>query len=124
MVLDNALIHHNDEIVRMIKSKGAIVLYTAPYFPELNPIEYMFGKYKMMLKRFNHLDWVTCHMMALTSVTPEDAGSFFCHCEIPNCDHFKKMLTNCTSLDEEVAALAASAAAVATVVWKKACMDT
>jgi DDE superfamily endonuclease len=44
VVLNNATIHHSDEIVELIESTGAIILYLAPYSPDLNPIELMFGQ--------------------------------------------------------------------------------
>jgi hypothetical protein len=47
VVLDNASIHHGDEIVKLIEEACVEVINTAPYSPEhLNPIEYMFSKYK------------------------------------------------------------------------------
>ena len=51
VILDNASIHHDDEIVDLIESTGARVIYTAPYSPDLNPIEFMFGQYKKGLQR-------------------------------------------------------------------------
>lgn len=44
VVLDNASIHHNDEVVAAIKATGAKVIYTAPYSPDLNPIEWFFAQ--------------------------------------------------------------------------------
>ena len=65
------------------------MLFTAPYSPNLNPIEYMFSKYKAMLKRYHNDEWRIYHMKALTSVTPADAGSsWFQHCHVPGCEHF------------------------------------
>jgi hypothetical protein len=68
---------------------GAIVIYTAPHSPDRNPIELMFGKYKQMLKRFHQDDWLTGHMKALMSISPEDASAYFKHCHGPHCDHFQ-----------------------------------
>ena len=51
VILDNASIHHNDKIVDLIESTGTRVIYTAPYSPDLNKIEFMFGQYKKGLQR-------------------------------------------------------------------------
>lgn len=92
VILDNASIHHDDRVVEMIEAAGARVLYTAPYSPDLNPIEYMFGKYKAMLKRYtgglNPQHWLTAHLNALLSISHQDAGSWFRHCNVPGCEHF------------------------------------
>ena len=39
VVMDNCAIHHVYEIVELIKSVGALVLYLPPYSPHLMPIE-------------------------------------------------------------------------------------
>ena len=57
VVMDNASTHMDEEVDRMICDAGALLLYTAPYSPDLNPIEKMFNVYKMHLKR-NELDFV------------------------------------------------------------------
>ena len=62
MLLDNVSIHHSDEVVALIEATGAIILYAALYSPDLNPIEFMFAKYKAMLKRNNKMDSINCHM--------------------------------------------------------------
>ena len=43
VVLDNATIDHHDDIAQTIMAIGAEMLYTAPYSPDLNPIEWMFA---------------------------------------------------------------------------------
>ena len=63
VILDNASIHHDDEIVDLIESTGARVIYTAPYSPDLNPIEFMFGQYKKGLQSLR------------TPADPEQGGS-------------------------------------------------
>ena len=86
MVLDNASIHHSEQIVELIQSTGAEILYTAPYSPDLNPIELMFANYKQMLKRHSDLAWVQAHIFSLMNVTPEKARSYFQHCKVPGCE--------------------------------------
>lgn len=64
VLLDNASIHHSDRIVKLIKSTGAIMLYSSPYIPDINPIECMFGIYKASLLRFsrNGHNWIVSHI--------------------------------------------------------------
>ena len=52
VVIDNATIHHSERVRGMIMATGAKIIYTAPYSPDLNPIEYYFGVYKSYLKKF------------------------------------------------------------------------
>ena len=53
------------------------LVYTASYSPELlNPIEYMFGKYKKPLKRHSLLSGynrIEVHLKSLRAVTPKMA---------------------------------------------------
>ena len=88
VVMDNATIHANPEIEALIKSKGAILIKLPPYSPQFNPIEMMFGHYKKQLKRNIHEEWDVAHDIALCSVTPDIARSFFKHSKVPYCDHF------------------------------------
>lgn len=90
VVLDNASVHHSDRVVRLIEEAGAVVIYTAPYTPELNPIEYMFRQYKSFLRRHHDMDWVILNTLALRTVTPADAKALFRHCEVPGCQHYGK----------------------------------
>jgi transposase len=84
VVLDNASIHHSEEIVNLIKSTGAEIVYLPPYSPDLNPIELMFGAYKKRMKRVLGYGWLTAHLVALQeSVSPSTARNFFRHCHIP-----------------------------------------
>uniref|UniRef100_A0A1X7UKH8 Tc1-like transposase DDE domain-containing protein n=1 Tax=Amphimedon queenslandica TaxID=400682 RepID=A0A1X7UKH8_AMPQE len=49
--MDNASIHHVDEVIDKIESTGAIVQFLPPYSPDLNPIEEAFSKVKANLKK-------------------------------------------------------------------------
>ena len=42
VLIDNATIHHDDEIVEMIRASGAEIVYLSPYSPDFNPIEFFF----------------------------------------------------------------------------------
>ena len=129
VVLDNASIHHDDEIVRMIEETGAHILYSAPYSPDLNPIEYMFGKYKKMLQRYSYegLDHATAHIKAMLSIRPRDAGGYYRHCGVPGCSNFPRIKRKGDGWEEDqsemielaAASVAIAAATVVSVVAKR-----
>jgi DDE superfamily endonuclease len=86
VIMDNASIHNSIVIRDLIEAAGAILVYTAPYFPEFNPIEFMFGEYKKSLRRISHdrqVFWYDVHYMSLQVVTPDMAKKFFLKCEVP-----------------------------------------
>ena len=86
VVMDNASIHAN--IRPLIEATGAKVIYTAPYSPELNPIELCFGHYKSSLRRLRNEPHWYAHAMSLKSVSPEISRAFYKHCGVPLCEHF------------------------------------
>ena len=47
VVMDNATTHMCQEVESIIRATGAYLLYTAPYSPDLNPIELCFNVYKL-----------------------------------------------------------------------------
>jgi DDE superfamily endonuclease len=102
VILDNASIHHSDEIVALIESTGAKVMYLPPYSPDLNPNELMFGEYKAALKRHHNKHWADAHMLGLYTVKPEHARGYFRKCMIPQCEKFN------TEEEEKEASEAAS----------------
>ena len=58
------------KVKELINGVGAYLLYTAPYSPDLNPIELAFGEYKKSLKRDYELasyDWHQAHLNAIES---------------------------------------------------------
>ena len=83
VILDNASTHHTARVRELIRATGAEVLYTAPYSPDLNPVEEMFSKYKAMLRRHQHLPLEDAHMVALLSVTPSDARGYYRNAKVP-----------------------------------------
>ena len=83
VILDNATVHHSDEIVRLIRSVGADVIFLPPYSPFLNPIEQYFNIYKRTLKKLQNMLWVDAHHIALDSVSSLHANNFFYHCGVP-----------------------------------------
>jgi len=88
VVLDNASIHHSDEVVDLIHATGAVIIYSAPYSPTLNPIENYFSMYKKYLKNlgevaFQEFNWDTSHTAALGSVTRDNGIRYYRSCGIP-----------------------------------------
>ena len=83
VILDNATIHHSEEIVNLIRATGAKIIYLPPYSPDLNPIELMFGIYKRTLKKYFNEPLAVAHTFALQTVTGRTANNFFFHCGVP-----------------------------------------
>lgn len=54
-VVDNARIHMYRELVEVVHSCGAILLFLPPYSPHLNHIEVLFGRLKQWLVRHANL---------------------------------------------------------------------
>ena len=50
VIMDNASIHHVDEILQIIENAGAKVIFLPPYSLDLNPLEPVFGNVKVILK--------------------------------------------------------------------------
>jgi transposase len=66
--MDNASIHISIEIRELIEAPGAILVYTAPYVPDFNPIEFMFGEYKKSLRCISHdrqVYWYDVHHISV-----------------------------------------------------------
>ena len=54
ILMDNTSTHLVDKIVDAMRVTDAILIYSAPYSPHLNPIELYFVYYKVYLKRNNN----------------------------------------------------------------------
>ncbi len=50
VILDNCSIHHVQDVVDLIHSVGALVIFLPPYSPDLMPIEECFNKVKLILR--------------------------------------------------------------------------
>ena len=74
VVLDNASIHHVDEVVQAIPTTGATILL--PYSPDLNPAEKSFSKVKSIMKAneetFCYVDTQTAVLTAFNAITSHD----------------------------------------------------
>jgi len=87
VIMDNASTHMSERMKELIESTGAYLLYSAPYSPDLSPIEYLFNIYKSNLRRFSKDyssdDWYYLHLKAILSVTKDIAIKEVRRCEIP-----------------------------------------
>ena len=86
--MDNASTHMSHEVGDMIRERGAYLLYSAPYSPDLSPIEYAFNVYKSHLKRLSKdfeepEKWYLLHRQVLKGITRDIAIKEFRRCEIP-----------------------------------------
>jgi transposase len=52
LIMDNALFHVRNEIVKIAKRHSCKVLFLPPYSPELDPIEHYWAHLKAGLKNF------------------------------------------------------------------------
>lgn len=54
--MDNASIHHVQEVAELIEVKaGARLLFLPPYSPDLNPVEGVFSQVKSLMKENNNI---------------------------------------------------------------------
>ena len=58
-VMDNASVHKN-EVDVLAEEYGCRVLYNAPYSPECNPIEMVFGIWKTRVGQLTNVDIASC----------------------------------------------------------------
>lgn len=80
VVIDNASIHKDDEIRKMIEEKGAKLIFLPPYHPELNPIELAWNKIRQFIKkqraRTKEMLYVA-YNEALNTITESNSKCFF-----------------------------------------------
>jgi hypothetical protein len=97
VVMDNASIHQDPRVRQCIEEAGALLIYCAPYSPDLNPIEFVFHQYKAFLKRNyrrkrrqggHHTNFGEIHMVALKSVKKAHMCGYYrkigCIRNVPN----------------------------------------
>jgi DDE superfamily endonuclease len=82
LVLDNARIHHDEDLIDYIEAFGGRVEFLPPYSPDFNPIETCFSVIKSFLQR--HRDFVhSCSdpkyplLVACSQITSQMAVNFF-----------------------------------------------
>jgi transposase len=85
LLMDNIAFHHSKETKRLLESKECIALYTPPYSPRLNPIEYFFSTLKHYYRKrcpitpstsFNYL---ACIQDTLSEFRTRDMSGYLSH---------------------------------------------
>jgi len=51
VIMDNVSFHKSEKVTALIQAHGAKVIFLPPYSPELNPIEEMWSKIKILLRK-------------------------------------------------------------------------
>jgi transposase len=94
VVMDNVSFHKSVKIRSAIESRGAKLIFSPPYSPEFNPIEEMWSKIKILLRKFSARTkekFKTGITKALKSVTKTDLFGWFNHAGYIDQD-FRKLL--------------------------------
>jgi len=81
VVMDNARIHHVDEVTDLIETQtNARLCFLPPYSPNLMPAEQVFSKVKTIIKEDTHLNQMIPRFtitMAFTIISQEDCHGLF-----------------------------------------------
>lgn len=83
VIMDNLSAHKGNAIRAAIEAAGAQLLYLPPYSPDLSPIEPCWSKLKTCLRaaKARTRDALDAALtLALDTITPADARSWFRHC--------------------------------------------
>ena len=83
VVMDNASIHHADQLVNSLEHLGVLVYFLPPYSPDFNPIEELFSKVKLVMKANEYVlkdyDLETSILCGFISVTSDDCVNWINH---------------------------------------------
>ena len=83
LVLDNARIHRSHEVIKLIRSTGAKIVFLPPYSPDFSPIENAWSKIKGKLKNLKARtteEFARAVKVAVKAVTGSDCEEWFEHC--------------------------------------------
>ena len=83
LVLDNLGAHRASRIEQLAESRGAKVIWLAPYSPDFSPIELMWSKLKTLFrasKARTRDEIETALVKALEQITESDCRAWFRHC--------------------------------------------
>ena len=83
VIMDNLSSHKSERVERLIRERGAWLLFLPPYSPDLNPIEMAFAKLKQLLRKLNArtIDQLWRAIGSVCSAfTPDECWNFFRHC--------------------------------------------
>ncbi len=59
ILIDNAAIHHTQEVIDAINSTGAMLIFLPPYSPDFMPCEELFAQTKSYIRQ-NDIAWQNC----------------------------------------------------------------
>lgn len=76
VILDNVSFHKSQEIIDLIESTGAKVVFLPPYSPDLSPIEKMWSKIKEIFKRKKPRNKADFHDAIFTAITSMNSNDF------------------------------------------------
>jgi transposase len=82
LVLDNAKIHHDQELLDYLSAFGVKVEFLPPYSPDLNPIETAFSTIKQFLRRNRYFVDTSYNpiyplLVACSQITPQMSEGYF-----------------------------------------------
>jgi transposase len=83
VVMDNLTAHKGERVRDLIEERGCEFVYLPPYSPDFNPIEQAFSKLKASLRRAEARTreaLIEAMGAALSTISAQDASSFFGHC--------------------------------------------
>lgn len=83
LVMDNWSVHHGEEVRELAERFGCELLYLPTYSPDLNPIEHLFAKLKLFVKRLRPDapdKLIQAFSEALETVTPQNVRNLYRHC--------------------------------------------
>ena len=86
VVVDNLAAHHAARVRELVAARGAELVFSPAYSPDLNPIEEAFAKVKALLRTAaarTREALFEAIGRALAAVTAADARGFFAHCGYP-----------------------------------------
>jgi hypothetical protein len=80
--MDNARIHHDNELITLLEELGCHVVFLPPYSPDYNPIETAFSVVKSWIRRNNNFmeicnDPIYALLVACSQITPQIAKTCF-----------------------------------------------
>ena len=82
IVMDNAKIHHDNELIELLKRLGCRDIFLSSYFPDFNLIETAFSTIKSWIRRNRDFmeacnDPIYALLVACSQITPQMAKSYF-----------------------------------------------
>lgn len=83
VIMDNLSSHNSKEIIKLIESKNAKVIYLPPYSPELSPIELAWSKIKSIIRDSCPLSRDSLEDIfaeAINRISLSDSFAYFSHC--------------------------------------------